>query len=321
MVLTGPVVGTVTSTSAIVLLEVDTDATITIVLTSSDGEEVRQSRTFPAGRARAFDIQELQPDTLYTYTFQGLAPSQKTAIDSLKTTIRTFPVSMEKIRLIALSCDRPRRLLEGDENPWDRINEECNQDKCDVMLHLGDQVYTVMDGFLERAEMKMAMFDHPSATPIEQRKMVHEAGKELRAAYRYTWNLDSCKSSLAQSSHLMIWGDNDVANDFTEKKTKNGEQYYSPQFVIGAMRVYTEYQRQLWDPSCEGILPHEEDPMKADSLMKEWHFHQYGGLGVFMVDMRGNHVTSSGQVLFGRPIMSDEQVQALKEAFATPGIS
>lgn len=49
-------------------------------------------------------------------------------------------VLVEKIRLIALSCDRPRRLMEGDENPWDRISEECTQDKCDVMLHLGDQV-------------------------------------------------------------------------------------------------------------------------------------------------------------------------------------
>lgn len=88
MILTGPIVGTVTSTSAIVLREVDTDATITIVLTSPDGAEVRQSRTFPFGRARAFKIQELQPNTRYTYTFQGLAPSQKAAIDALNTSIR-----------------------------------------------------------------------------------------------------------------------------------------------------------------------------------------------------------------------------------------
>lgn len=100
-----------------------------------------------------------------------------------------------------------------------------------------------------------------------------------------------------------------------KRRPENGEQYYSPQFVVGAMRVYTEYQHQLWDPSCEGIIPHEEDPSKVDSLMKEWHFHQYGGLGVFMVDMRGNHVTSSGQVLFGRSILSDEQVQALRDAW------
>lgn len=254
MVLTGTVVGTVTSTSAIVLLEDDADATITIVLTSTDGTEVRQSRTFPSGCARSFYIQGLQPDTLYTYTFQGLAPLQKAAIDAMKTTICTFPVSMEKIHLIALSCDWPRCLLEGDENPWDQINVECTQNKCDVMLHLGDQVYTVMDGFLEQAKMKMKMYDHLSATLIEQWKMVCEAGNELRDTYRYTWNLDSCMALLAQSSHLMIWSDNDVANDFTKKKTKNGEQYYSPQFVVGTMRVYTEYQCQLWDPSCKGIF-------------------------------------------------------------------
>ncbi len=41
------------------------------------------------------------------------------------------------------------------------------------------------------------------------------------------------------------------------------------------MRVYTEYQRQLWDPRCKGQLPALVDG-KAPQ-MEEWHFHQVGG--------------------------------------------
>jgi hypothetical protein len=33
-------------------------------------------------------------------------------------------------------------VLKGQENPWDRIEPLCRADQCDIMLHLGDQVYT-----------------------------------------------------------------------------------------------------------------------------------------------------------------------------------
>lgn len=118
----------------------------------------------------------------------------------------------------------------------------------------------------------------------------------------------------------MIWSDNDVANDFTERLKDNGEQYYTPNFITAAMRVYTEYQRQLWDPACQGILPHEANPAKINESMEEWHFHQYGGLGVFLIDMRGNRITCGGVVKPGK-LMSEKQFQALKDAFATDGIS
>lgn len=167
MVLCGPVVGTVTSTSAVVLLEVDEAVTITIVLTSQD-HMVRQKRTFPSRHPRAFFVQGLKPDTLYTYSFHGLGGASTVDIGELETTIRTFPENPTKIRIVAQSCDRPRRVLEGDENPWDRLVKE----EYDIMLHLGDQVYTEMDGFLERAVMKMRRYKHPATSQMEKRKML-----------------------------------------------------------------------------------------------------------------------------------------------------
>jgi hypothetical protein len=73
-----------------------------------------------------------------------------------------------------------------------------------------------MDGFLERAEMKMSNYDATMATENDKIKMRHEAEEELRGCYKYVWNLTSTRATLAKSSHLMIWSDNDVANDFTE---------------------------------------------------------------------------------------------------------
>jgi len=108
-------------------------------------------------------------------------------------------------------------------------------------------------------------------------------------------------SALSQSSHLMLWSDNDVANDFTEKFDKKGRQMYSEELLSAGLEVYTEYQRQLWDPACKGKInqgaPH----------MNEYAFHNYGPLGVFMVDMRGSHISPAGQVHKEPAVISDEQ--------------
>ena len=82
------------------------------------------------------------------------------------------------------------------------------------------------------------------------------------------------RSALAQSSHLMIWSDNDIANDFTELGGK-----YSQAFLMAAMQVYTSYQRQLWDPKCNGRISMDAESLRTS--MEEWHFHTYGRLGMY----------------------------------------
>ena len=121
-----------------------------------------------------------------------------------------------------------------------------------------------MHNFLNRAVMMMDLYNRPSATDAEKEKMISSAEEVLRGAYRYTFNLPSTRAALAQSSHLMIWSDNDIANDFTEKEKEDGS-YYSPEFLQAAMGVYSEYQRQLWDPENEGRLPHESDSSMVDT--------------------------------------------------------
>ena len=48
---------------------------------------------------------------------------------------------------------------------------------------------------------------------------------------RFTWNKKMTRSSLQQGCHLMIWSDNDVANDFTTLKDQAGDQAYPPAFL------------------------------------------------------------------------------------------
>ena len=64
-------------------------------------------------------------------------------------------------------------------------------------------------------------------------------GRELwRKLYRINFTKPYKKDVLAGTSNLMIWSDNDVANDFTTMKNESGEQAYHPKFMVCGMEAY-----------------------------------------------------------------------------------
>ena len=68
-------------------------------------------------------------------------------------------------------------------------------------------------------------------------------------AYKATWAEPHVAQALAHASHLMVWSDNDVANDFSCMRGADGRQAYTPAYLRVAMTTYQWYQRSLWDPS------------------------------------------------------------------------
>jgi len=56
----------------------------------------------------------------------------------------------------------------------------------------------------------------------------------------------------------------------------------------------------LWDPTCLAIIP-------DDKLCKEWHYHIYGSIGLFFIDMRGNRINGQGETYSKNKLISEEQ--------------
>ena len=76
---------------------------------------------------------------------------------------------------------------------------------------------------------------------------VHVDNVELR----FTWNKKMTRSSLQQGCHLMIWSDNDVANDFTTLKDQAGDQAYPPAFLQSGAETHEQVQvRDITDVTC-----------------------------------------------------------------------
>ena len=101
---------------------------------------------------------------------------------------------------------------------------------CDVVLHLGDQVYNKGEDSDKTCELFGTEYEQ--IEDGKKKKMWKKRAEELLAKkYRFTWNRKKTRESLQQGCHLMIWSDNDVANDFTTLKDQNGDQAYPPPFL------------------------------------------------------------------------------------------
>ena len=247
----GPVMGEVTQSKAVILLEVKSDLRarmeITCELYKKGTSTVLSKQTiiFSSRSPRAFVFQEetetgLEADTEYVAVFHGLNVVDAPRAFAL---FKTKPETIKNFRIIAFSCDRPDRMFLGQKNPWYDIAKRSY--KTDVILHLGDQVYNKGEDNDKTCQLFGEEYEAMDDT---EKKLMKKRGRALLAKkYRETWNKKATRSSLQQGCHLMIWSDNDVANDFTTMKDQSGEQAYPPAFLQVGIEMYRDYQRLLWD--------------------------------------------------------------------------
>ncbi len=87
---------------------------------------------------------------------------------------------------------------------------------------------------------------------------------------------------------------------------------YHPNFLQCGMRTYREYQRRLWDPDCPLSAP------AGTSEVREWHWHMYGAIGLFLFDLRGNRIDTFGHATPDKALLCDDQWADLEAFFARP---
>ncbi len=100
----------------------------------------------------------------------------------------------------------------------------------------------------------------------------------FREKYRLTWTQTSARKILATVSNLMICDDHEFLDDLGAKESHSDPASKDYFLAKCALRVYHEYQRQLWDPD---IL--KKDPK---SLSHEGYSLIFGKLGLIMTESR-----------------------------------
>ncbi len=83
----------------------------------------------------------------------------------------------------------------------------------DCVLHVGDQIYPDNEDIANAAVIFRENFD---GLPDQKKRAMMLRGRELwRNKYRGVFSRGAKAPMLARVSNLMVWSDNDVANDFT----------------------------------------------------------------------------------------------------------
>jgi len=308
----GPVMGEVTSEMAIIMLEIKSSKgrkaeIICDLYRKSDRKKVYSlEKEFLSRTPQVFILENLEPGTEYETVFHGICSEDAAKVF---TRFKTKPDVIKQFKILALSCDRPDRMLLGQKNPWYEIAGKTYN--ADVILHLGDQVYNKG----EDSDHTCALFgsEFQQVTDPRKKKQWMKRAQELLAKkYRDTWNKLKTRECLQQGCHLMIWSDNDVANDFTTLKDQNGEQAYPAAFLQAGIKMYQEYQRSLWDINFSGGL----DEMPGDDeYFHEYHSHVYGPVGIFLMDIRGHRITEDGIQKSDNPMICEAQWDAFDAFF------
>lgn len=309
-VLTGPILGEITAKSAVVLLEVyGKQQRLPIVAKLyKEGDETEAvaiiEKEAKSKRPFAIRFDDLQPETRYTITFNGI---RKYCSGNAMATFKTKCEFPKTFHFYALSCDRNRRLLLGQRNPWLQMLKHTST--VDVVLHVGDQIYPDSEDIQNADEIFNDIFDE--LDDDKKHSMMLRARAMYRNKYRTVFSSKGKVDLMKKVSNLMIWSDNDVANDFTTMKNENGSQMYHPNFLQCGMRAYREFQRRLWDPDCCHHLGEQ---------VEEWHCHVYGNVGIFMFDLRGNRIDGNGVQMSENNLLSEKQWNDLEAFFRNPDL-
>ena len=382
--LVGPVVGRVGAHDAVVLLEVDQAAAVTLVLTDSVSQDKhRVLRDMAPRRPTPFVLSQLQAGHHYSLVFEGIADAAE-RVGSF-TTVGGGPAGPGaakagvSLSMLVVSADNPTpggggagvgiaadrgeeddgmiaplslvadgRLPEeggggGDSGGelWQHVRQlsETPWGGVDLVLHLGGQVSFEGSASCQAVKVLLQRCERPHMPRAERAALEEEALELLREAYRVHWNLPGTREALAHGQHIMLGG----AADRTDGAEGAGPAAASMRRLLRA--VYREYQRQLWDPECDvspappprfvvggvagggggggggGGDDDDDDGGAAQmaGLSDESQYHQWGGVGLLALDVRGNRFGADGEARSAASLLAPAQWAILDRVLSSGG--
>ena len=143
----GPIIGRVTDTAAVVLLEVDQTCAVTCIASvitpaHPHGRPVAHSTVeFIANRPKPFLLRDLVPGKKHVVQFSGV---NRADAEARMGTFTTLCGSEASLRVVVVSGDRPTALKQGQANVWEKLHADVDAGKVDVMVHVGCQVRGVL---------------------------------------------------------------------------------------------------------------------------------------------------------------------------------
>lgn len=344
-IILGPVIGKVTDSTARILLECSHAAQVTLTIRPriykgpqhNPGPPKSETKQLPEHEPAIIKFDGLQPATRYDVTIEGAI----WLVESCS--FRTLPLGGYNLergktpRFVVYSCNdiqHTEKLRSDDVTQGDlwlnmktrlangmkhNIDNEYGME-LDYLLHIGDNVYNDSHWCdIERGTVEMRareckwgvavhMLDglNSRAEWETKRGLIKEVFQEV---YYETWGLPSTRYCLANIPNLMIYDDHEIRDDWgdrPEDEDPNSKDYFMGEI---AYEVINLYQRQL----------HEDLPRPYRRPTYDYHYHIFGDVGLFFIDVRGCKTFHKKAHDWSSPMLGCEQWHVLEDEFAVGG--
>eukprot|EP01065_Artemidia_motanka_P006845 TRINITY_DN13346_c0_g2_i1.p1 TRINITY_DN13346_c0_g2~~TRINITY_DN13346_c0_g2_i1.p1 ORF type:complete len:768 (+),score=266.63 TRINITY_DN13346_c0_g2_i1:65-2305(+) len=323
----GPVIGSVTATTARVMYEFH----------FSDGRRHEVTLSVQGAGGKVSVTKECESNLPVVFSFPALREGTRYRILPIENVwcpieqagFRTRGEGGDPLTFAVVSCNKALVMREiatsGMLDLWDDMAQRAEAGDIDVIIHLGDQIYAdEVDQGIEGGDPKscysrmLTKLHKPGAKWIEnnsdftkknpERKdavMVLDGEvrpesewesfrstieKAYRECYYETWQHLPCRRALANASNVMLYDDHDISDDWGDRSYhRTGQSPGTPEAFIGsiAMQMYHEYQKQLRTDIVRGVGKPIQPWNSVSSYESEGFATRWGDVGALFIDMRG----------------------------------
>jgi len=247
--LIGPIVGRVSDTSAVILVEMDINCRLTCELHDSlSGKSFSQTRYNVIGRqACVFRFENLDSDRLYSISFPGLNEVSHHLFHSMPS-----PESMtadHQIAILFKHRDDPQNSLSSD-TLWKSLDEVRGKTVAivpTVCVHIAAQMQ------LEQAELD-TILRHYSLSRITESELAQvtlKCKEAVKGVYRLMWNMPGTFDTLSGCSNILLSGQQKLPACFEENDDLLS---WTGLIESVANEVFHEYMNLLNDTESSLIL-------------------------------------------------------------------
>lgn len=281
LIVCGPIIGTVTDTTARILIEVDQDCEVIMKLYNDKNEY--KIKNFLSGKMPTiFKFENLEVHTKYFVGFDHDIEYENKYLSNVGSSFRTLRGDVSNTKFLIISCNAISKELTTSKeySLWRHLAEDI--EKYDYALHIGDQVYLDWGEWFGDEEnvyskVKKLLQD---VDPSDFDKYEDEVRGFIRGEYLRTFNYEYVARVYRNIPNFMIFDDHEIYDNFAFFETNDESQssQIDKYFAKHARWYYYAYQKQLW-----------EDINFTDfrSVKKEYHYMTINHIAIFFVDRRG----------------------------------
>lgn len=301
-ILTGPVIGMVTATTARILIETNVDCSVECTLTPNNGDDnsnagrpVKRVLQMRKQAPQSFLFDDLEPECYYRATFD--LPTPGLIASGFMTTPKNWSLMDVPSRIAFVSGNDvayTRESVKESGDLWKNLFKLAFKGQIDYLIHIGNNVCldTPFESKSGNSQSNSQRDEPPGSRWKKAKAMIHDLPPAqwpelfddicelFRGAYRETWSHPMTKQTLANVPNLMILNDQEVCRMFGN--AESFQNPYSADFFLAscAYEVYNEYQRNLFED-------YEPAPDAYSSVVNQaYHFHVLGDIGIMMIDVR-----------------------------------